>query len=50
MVKTVVDRPPPQKKTKIGKKTSKNFCLTYFSKLNRDPIEKPLYRFEDHHC
>ena len=26
---------------------NENFCLTYFSKLNRDHIEKKLYRFED---
>ena len=26
---------------------SENFCLTYFSKPNRDPIEKKLYRFEE---
>ena len=31
-------------------KQSEKFCLTYSSKLNRDPIEKKLYRFEDPHC
>ena len=29
---------------------SQNLCLTYLSKLNRDPIEKKLYLFEDPHC
>ena len=34
----------------LEKRQSKNFRPTYFSKLNRDPIEKNLYRFEDPHC
>ena len=34
----------------LENRQSENFCLTFFSKLNRGPIEKKLYRFEDPHC
>ena len=34
----------------LENRQSKNFCLAYFSKLNRDPVEKKLYCFEDPHC
>ena len=31
----------------VGNRQSEYFCLTYFSKLNRDQIEKKLWHFED---
>ena len=34
----------------LENRQSENFCLTYFSKPNRDPIEKKFHRFEDPHC
>ena len=30
-----------------GNRQSENFCVTYFSKLNRDQTELKLWRFED---
>ena len=33
----------------LENRKNKNFCLIYFPKLNRDLIEKKLYRFEDVH-
>ena len=34
-------------KTILENRQSKYFCLTYFSKLNRDQVEKKLWHFED---
>ena len=34
----------------LENRQNENFCLTYFPTLNRDPIEKKFYRFEDPHC
>ena len=31
----------------LENRQSEYFCLTYFSKLNRDQIEKKLWHFED---
>ena len=31
----------------LENRQSKYFCLTYFSKLNRDQVEKKLWHFED---
>ena len=34
-------------KTFLENRQSEYFCLAYFSKLNRDQIEKKLWHFED---
>ena len=31
----------------LENRQNESFCLTYFSKLNRDQIEKKLWHFED---
>ena len=42
----VGNRKTPQK---LENRQNENFCLTLFSKLSRDRIEKKLYHFEGIH-
>ena len=36
-----------QTQKNLENRQSEYFCLTYFSKLNRDQIEKKLWNFKD---